>query len=460
RENFVSVEHLKRYTTQGMAPDQGKTSNVNALAIMASLTGRSPPQVGTIRSRFPAVPMSLGALAGGARGQFFRPMRRLPLHDWHALHGAVFEEYSGWARPAHYLRSGELPADAEQREALAVRRSVGLFDASPLGKIEVVGPDAAAFLDRIYANTMSSLKVGRLRYGLMLNEHGVVIDDGVAARLGDDRFLVGTTSGGADRIALALEEWLQCEWSSMRVLVAPLTTSLAVLTLTGPKARDVLGALGVSFPIDAAAFPHMSFRDGHVGGVPARVSRVSFTGEMSFEIAVANSRSAQLWEAFMAVGATFGITPVGVDAWMLLRTEKGYLHIGADTDGSTSPDDIGWGHIHKRDVDFVGRRSLLRADFQRADRHQFVGFEPVDGSELRVGSHLRARAATAGTEGYVTSSGYSQTMGRWVALGMLRAGRSRIGEVLTTLSGQGRGPVLARVTLPGSYDLNGDRLRE
>ena len=458
QENFRSVEHLKRYTTLGMAPDQGKTSNVNALAHMGEVTGRTPDAVGTTRYRFPYTPVAMGALGGRQRNELFRPLRRLALHDWHAANGGALEEYGGWMRPAYYLQPGEDPHAAEQREALAVRQGVGIFDGSPLGKIEVSGPDAAWFLDRFYCNTVSTLKVGKLRYGLMLNELGVVIDDGVVARLAEDRFLVGTTTSGAARIAGLMEEWLQCEWVNARVLVAPITTSIAVITLTGPKARAVLEAVGVDFPIDAASFPHMSFRDGHFGGVPARVCRVSFTGEVSYEINVANSAAAALWQRCMAAGAAHGITPVGIEAWMLLRTEKGYLHIGADTDGTTSPQDIGWNHVLKRDVDFIGRRSLTRTANLAPDRYQLVGLEPVDGAELRPGRHLRGAAVSSGSEGYITSGIYSATLGRWVGMAMVRGGHARSGEVLDGVTG-GK-PFKARIAPLCAYDPQGDRLRD
>jgi sarcosine oxidase subunit alpha len=457
RENFVSVEHLKRYTTLGMAPDQGKTANVNGLALLGELTGRGPAETGTTRHRFPCVPVAIGALAGRRRGALHRPIRHLALHEWHAARGAVLHEYGGWLRPACYPHPGETPQAAEQREARTVRSRVGLFDGSPLGKIEVVGPDAALFLDRMYANAMSSLAVGRLRYGLMLSESGVVIDDGVAARLAEERFLVGTTSGGATRIAGALEEWLQCEWTELRVLVAPVTTSWAVLTLSGPEARAVLVAAGVDFPIGAAEFPHMSFREGKVAGAEARVFRVSYTGEASFEINVRPTRAAEVWQRLMEAGAAHGIAPVGVEAWLLLRTEKGYLHVGGDTDGTTVPADIGWEHVLRRERDFVGRRSLTRPENLRHDRHQFIGLEPLDGGELPAGAHLRAARLHTGSEGYITSSGYSPNLRRWVGLGMLRRGRARHGEILQVCAGRRR--FRARVTPPGSYDPAGERLR-
>ncbi len=456
RENFASVEHLKRYTTLGMAADQGKTSNVNALVSLGELTARTPEMTGTTRYRFPYTPVCLGAIGGRLRGELYRPIRRVPLHEWHAARGAVFEEFGTWLRPAYYARAGESAHAAEQREALHVRNAVGLYESSPLGKIIVSGPDAGEFLDRVYANTMSTLKVGRLRYGLMLNELGVIIDDGVAARLAEHEFLVGTTSSGAPRIAAMLEEWLQCEWTDLEVLVAPETTCVSVLTLSGPRARDVLRAAGVDFPLDAEAFPHMSWRDGHIEGVAVRVSRVSFTGEISFEISLPNSAAQPLADHLMRVGAPSDIDLVGLDAWLLLRTEKGFLHVGADTDGTTAPDDVGWGHVLKREHDFIGRRSLTRPDNLRADRFQLVGLDPIGSAELPIGSHLRSPGLSAGSEGYITSSAFSPALGRWVALAMVRGGRARYGEILQVLGNKAR---QARIAAPGAYDAAGERLR-
>ncbi|MDO7835590.1 sarcosine oxidase subunit alpha family protein [Sphingobium sp. HBC34] len=459
RENFVSVEHLKRYTTLGMAPDQGKTSGVNALAIMASLSGQSIDATGTTTYRFPFTPVPLGALRGSATGPLFRPVRRMPGHACHAALGAVFEEYGGWQRPSCYLRPGETPHAAEQREAAQVRRAVGLFEGSPLGKIEVKGPDAARFLDLVYANTLSTLKVGRCRYGLMLNEQGVIIDDGVAARLGEDHFLVGTTSAGADRIAAWLEEWLQCEWVDLDVVIAPVTAQWGVLTLSGPQARAVLARAGTDIPIDAAAFPHMSVRDGYVADIPARVMRVSFTGEMSFEINVPADRVDALYQALMAAGADMGIVPVGVEAWMILRTEKGYLHIGVDTDGTTNPLDVGWARVLGKKVDFIGKRSLLRPADQAPDRLQLVGLEAMDGPDhLPVGSHLRLAGRGDGSDGYVSSSVFSPTLGRGVALAMIHGGHKRLGEAVTILCAAGERP--ARIVELASYDPSGERLND
>ncbi|MBJ7437781.1 MAG: sarcosine oxidase subunit alpha family protein [Sphingopyxis sp.] len=455
RENFQSIEHLKRYTTLGMAADQGKTSNVNALAIMASLTGRSVEETGHTRYRFPYVPMALGALAGQTRGEIFRPLRRLPADRCHAEASAVFEDFGGWARPAYYPQPGETRHQAERREALAVRNTVGLFDGSPLGKIEVKGPDAARFLDLIYANTMSTLKPGKVRYGLMLSETGVVIDDGVATRLGDDHFLVGTSSAGAERIAAWMEEWLQCEWLDFDVLVAPVTTSWGVVTLTGPGAKTLLAKVGTDIDLDA--FPHMSFAIGHVGGIPARVFRVSYTGETSYEINVPARASEGLWRLLLTEGQTDGITPIGIDAWDVLRTEKGYLHIGADTDGTTNALDVGWSHILKKTNEFIGKRSLLRPADQHADRLNFVGLAAAPGQpKLPIGAHITSGGGES--EGYVTSSAFSPFLQRPVALGMLRNGRARLGEPVRLICGGET--FTATIVDPTFYDKQGERLRD
>ncbi|MEA1672718.1 sarcosine oxidase subunit alpha family protein [Nitrospirillum sp. BR 11163] len=458
-ENFRSVEHLKRYTTLGMAVDQGKTSNVNGLAILARQCGLSIPRTGTTRFRPPYTPVTLSAFRGPYRANLFRPRRLMPAHDWHQAHGAVFEDFSGWQRPAHYLRPGEDRDQAVRREALAVRTAAGLFEGSPLGKIEVKGPDAADFLDRVYVNTMSTLKLGRLRYGLMANENGVIMDDGVVARLAPDHFLVGTSSGNAGRVAEWLEEWLQCEWTGLRVLTAPVTSAWATLTLTGPRARAILDQVGVDFDPGAQHFPHMAFRDGHVAGIPARVARVSFTGEVSYEINVPAGEGTALWRRIMTVGAPLGLQPVGVDAWMDLRTEKGYLHVGADTDGTTTPLDVGWGPVIARKAkDFVGKRSLMRPDALRGDRLNFVGLEPVDPTQpLPVGAQLTLDAAEGGpTGGHVTSGCVSAVLGRPVALAMIRGGRDRMNQLAWVLGPSS--PIPARIVPPLFYDPEGERL--
>lgn len=424
RENYVSVEHLKRYTTLGMGPDQGKTSNVNGLVLLGEATARAPGAVGTTRFRPPYTPVSFGALVGARTGERFRPRKQLPAHCWHAGRGAAFEDY-GWQRPDAYPRFGESIMEAARREAAAVRQGAGLFDASPIGKIEVRGTDAARFLDFIYVQTMSTLKVGRIRYGLMLDENGVVIDDGVAIRLADDHFLLHPTSAAADRIATWLDEWLQCEFPAWQVTIVNVTAQWGTVTLSGPEAWSHLDHLLVDIDLDPVRFPHLSFMATAIGEVPARIARVSFTGEASYEISVPASYTASLLEALAENPA---VTPYGIEALTILRMEKGYLHVGTDTDGTTVPADIGFGTgIAKKKSDFVGRRSLLRHEASREDRLQLVGLS--SDRLLPVGAHATAdMRPTCPSDGYVTSACESPTLGRPIALALIRRGRSRIGE--------------------------------
>ena len=451
-ENYRSVEHLKRYTTLGMGPDQGKTSNVNGLALMGEHTGRAPGEVGTTKFRPPYNPVTFGTLAGPLVGALHTPIKCLPAHTWHAQQGAVFEEHGRWIRPTAYPRAGESWEDAALREAREARTSAVLFDGSPLGKIEVCGPDAATFLDRIYVGNASTLKPGRGRYGLMLTEHGVIADDGIFVRLAEDRFLVHTTSGGADRIALALEEWLQCEWTDLAVVTLPATSQWAVMTISGPSARETIAAVGTD--IDLADFPHMAYREGTIAGFAARVLRASFTGEASYEISVAARHAVALAERFGAAG----VVPLGVEALNILRTEKGYLHIGVDTDGTTLPGDVGMaGPMAKKASDFVGRRSLLREDAMRADRLQLVGLLS-DGPLLAVGAQVLAPggAVPGRSDGHVTSSVFSPTLDRPIALGLVRAGRSRVGESVEIYDVGRRSR--ATIVEPVFVDKTGERL--
>lgn len=459
RENYVSVEHYKRYTTSGMSPDQGKSSGVVALSLLGRETKRTQAEVGTTRFRPPWDPVPIAALVGGDRGRLLRPMLHLPADDRHRALGAAFEEYGGWMRPACYPRAGETREAAIRREAAAVRAGCGIFDASPLGKIEVRGPDAARFLDRMYIHRLSTLKPGRLRYSLATGETGIVVDDGVIARLGPDRFLVGTTSGAAQRMAETFEEWLQCEWVDLDVFVTQLTQQWGVVNVAGPRARELLAAAGSDIAFDGPAFPHMSFREGQVAGIPARVARVSFTGECSFELSVPARRTAELWDALFVAATRAGIaapTPFGVEALMTLRIEKGYLHVGADTDGVTYPADCGFGEVAaKRSDDFVGRRSMRREDAVRAGRRQLVGLAPVgDDAALVAGAHVVA--PDQGSDGHVSSACWSPAVGGRIALAMIRDGRSRLDEVVT-VEDLGRWS-RARIVRPVFVDPEGARL--
>ncbi|MGH6953054.1 MAG: glycine cleavage T C-terminal barrel domain-containing protein, partial [Alphaproteobacteria bacterium] len=440
REGFTSVEHLKRYTTTGMATDQGKGSNVNALGLLAELTGRSIPETGHTTFRPPYTPVAFGVLAGRDLGDFLDPIRVTPIHDWHVGHGAAFENVGQWKRPWYYARPGEDTHGAVQREARAVRGSLGVLDATTLGKIDVRGRDAAEFLDRVYTNAFKTLAVGRSRYGLMCREDGMVFDDGVTTRLAEDHFHMTTTSGGAARVLDWLEEWLQTEWTELEVYLASVTEQWATVALAGPRAREAMATLAPGMALDRASFPFMSMREGVVAGLDARVFRISFTGELSFEINVPSHHGLALWDSVMAAGEAHGITPYGTEAMHLLRAEKGFIIAGQETDGTVTPFDLGMDWIVSKKKDFLGRRSLSRPDTRRADRKQLVGLLPADPAEvLAEGAQLVFELGQRRTEmvGHVTSSYMSPNLGRSFALALLKGGRSIIGrEVLACHMGR------------------------
>jgi sarcosine oxidase subunit alpha len=457
REGFDAIEHLKRYTTTGMSVDQGKTSNLNALLVVAELTGRAPDTVGATTFRPPYTPVTLGALAGRTVGDLYAPRRTLPAHDEHVRLGAAFQEAGGWMRPECYPRPGESKHAAIEREVRAVRSTAGLFDASSLGKIEVEGPDAAWFLDRFYINNVVTLEIGRTRYGLMLNENGVIVDDGTIARLGERHYVITTTSGGAARIAAMLDEWRQCEWPDKAVVVTHVTTQWATLALSGPRARDILSRLPTDVDLSRAAFPHLAVRTGALAGVPARIYRVSFSGELGYEINVPARYGAALWRALEDAGREFDLTPYGVEALLLMRLEKGFLHVGLDTDGTTAPSDVGWGEVAlKKNADYVGKRSLARPDNVRADRLQLVGLVAQDPTAFVPGAHLRRPATTEGSDGWITSAATSPTLGKPIALAMLKGGRARLGETVAVHDFERVGR--AEVVPMTFYDPKGERL--
>ena len=429
-ENYRSVEHLKRYTTTGMGTDQGKTSNINALVLMGEETGRAPAAVGTTKFRPPFAPITLGALAGRRVGALFRPLKRLPAQLWHEERGAVFEEYGGWWRPAAYPKAGEAVAAAAMREAAGTRRHTGIFDGSPLGKLEIFGPDAAEFLDRMYVGTLSTLAVGQARYGLLLNENGVLVDDGIVARMGERQFWVNTTSAGAERTAAAFEEWLQCEFTGLKVAVTPVTSRWGNLTVAGPRAWDWLAAAGFDAGLAPARTKHMTMTASRLDGVPLRVLRASFSGELSYEVNVPADNAHDLLARLWALAPQFDAEPYGMEALQTMRIEKGYVHVGTDTDGTTLPQDIGFGRsIDRKDVNFVGRRSLSRPASRDPNRLQLVGLVPADGRTLLpVGAQIAHAPPPSRTEGHVTSSAMSPELGRPIALAMLLRGSTRTGE--------------------------------
>ena len=462
REGYESVEHTKRYTTFGMATDQGKTSNLNGLGVLSEATGKAIPEIGVTTFRPPYTPYSFGSIAGSLTNDLFLPVRRTPIFQWHSEHGAVFEPVGQWRRSYTYPQASESKHEAINREILCVRTKVGLLDASTLGKIEIKGPDAAEFLDRIYTNTYSTLKVGKCRYGLMMNELGFLTDDGVTVRLADDHYLMHTTSGGADRIAAWLEEWLQTEWTQYKVFVTPVTEQWAQFAVAGPHARNVLSKLSPDFDISNEAFPHMSFKQGHIGGYPVRVFRISFSGELSYEVATPANFGQGLWNALMEAGDEFGLSAYGTEALHVLRAEKGYIVVGDESDGTVTPIDVGLeGMVSKKKADFIGKRSLEQSFLKAPNRKQLVGLLTLDPTEvLPDGAYAVAQVKDQPPMemiGQVTSSYMSPTLGRSIAMALIQNGRARMGEVLS-FPLEGGKVMKATITDTVFYDKEGGRL--
>ncbi len=464
REGYVSVEHLKRYTTTGMGTDQGKTSNVTALALLAELQGSTIGEVGTTTFRPPYTPVSFGAIAGRNVGRLMDPARVTAMHDWHVEHGARFEDVGQWKRPWYYPRPGESMHDAVNREVAAARNSVVMLDASTLGKIDIQGPDAARFLNLIYTNAWLKLPVGSCRYGLMLHEDGMVFDDGVTTRLAENRFLMTTTTGGAANVLTWLEEWLQTEWTDLEVYCTSVTEQWATVSVSGPYARHVLGALTDYDKLSPRDFPFMTMREFPVAGIPARVFRIGFTGELSFEVNVPRRHGLALWDALWQAGQRYGMTPYGTEAMHVLRAEKGFVIVGQDTDGTVTPMDLGMDWIVSRSKgDFIGRRSFAREDTSRTDRKQLVGLFTEDPHQVlvegaQIVEQVRPRPPMK-MIGHVTSAYYSPNVGRSIALALVKRGRERLGEQLWVPRLDGGRAAKVTVTEPVFYDRQGVRAR-
>jgi len=461
REGYRSIEHVKRYTTTGMGTDQGKLGNVGALGVVAASLGQELGQVGTTTFRPPYTPVTFGAIAGRHRGPLLQPVRRTPMQGWHEQHGAVFEPVGQWLRPRYYPRPGEGMAEATSREVEATRTCLGVLDASTLGKIDIQGPDAAEFLNRIYTNGWSRLGIGRCRYGLMLHEDGMIFDDGVTTRLAENRFHMTTTTGNAAAVLAWLENWLQTEWPELRVYCNSVTEHWAVISVSGPHARRLMQDLGGDIDYGGEAFPYMSVRQGRVAGMPARVFRISFTGELSFEINVPACYGLAMWQAVMRAGAPYGITPFGTEAMHVLRAEVGFIIVGQETDGTVTPIDLGLEAMVSAAKDFIGKRSLARADTSRADRRQLVGLL-TDEAALVVpeGAQVVERAEAKPQVpplGHVTSSYYSPSVGRSIALGLVARGGERHGERVFLAWEDRRVPVT--IGPPRFFDLDGSRAR-
>jgi sarcosine oxidase, subunit alpha len=435
REGMHSIEHVKRFTTNGMATDQGKTSNIHGLAIAAEMLGKPLPQVGLTTFRSPYTPVTFGAIVNHSRGDLFDPARRTPMHGWEESHGAVFEDVGHWKRAWYYPRAGEDMHEAVNRECRTVREAAGMFDASTLGKIEVVGPDAAKFLDLMYTNGWQKLAPGRCKYGIMLREDGFIYDDGVVGRLAEDRFHVTTTTGGAPRVMHHMEDYLQTEFPDLKVWLTSTTEQWAVIAVQGPKAREIVAPLVQDIDLSNDAMPHMSVREGRICGVPTRLFRMSFTGEAGYEVNVPADYGEAVWEALWERAEALGACAYGTETMHVLRAEKGYIIVGQDTDGTVTPDDAGlnWA-VAKSKPDFVGIRGMKRPDLVASGRKQLVGLKTKDAKTvLEEGAQIVAdpnQSVPMTMIGHVTSSYWSENCGRSIAMALVADGRALKGKTL------------------------------
>ncbi len=456
------VEHVKRYTSLGTANDQGKTSGVNAIGLIAEILGGSLGEIGTTAYRAPYTPIAFAALAGRERGELFDPERMTSLHTWHVAHGAEFEDVGQWKRPWYFPLPGEGMDTAVARECRAAREGVAFMDASTLGKIEIWGADAGEFLNRVYTNAFKKLKPGMARYGVMCKPDGMIFDDGVTLRLDENRYFMTTTTGGAAGVLDWLEEWLQTEWPELDVHCTSVTEQWATIAVVGPKSREVVARLAPDVDLSAEAFPFMAFRETTLAsGVPARICRISFSGELAYEINVSAWYGRSVWEQVYEAGQPYGITPYGTETMHVLRAEKGYIIVGQDTDGTVTPQDAGMSWVVSQQKDFIGKRSYSRADTSRTDRKQLVGLLPSDRTtRLPEGTQLVTPDVSLTTVpvpmlGHVTSSYHSPALGRPFALALVADGRARIGQTL--LAPVGEDLVSVEVTDFVLYDPEGTK---
>ncbi len=461
REGFRSIEHVKRYTTNGMATDQGKTSNLNALEIASKAVGKPVEKVGLTTFRPPYTPTSFGALGGYRDNELFDPTRKTPIDGWAVQNGAIFEPVGNWRRAWYFPKNGEDMHAAVARECKATRESLGIFDASTLGKIEVVGPDAAKFMNLMYTNPWSKLPVGGCRYGLMCREDGYIYDDGVVGRMADDRFHVTTTTGGAPRVYRHMEDYLQTEFPELDVWLTSTTEQWAVIALNGPNARKLIEPFIEGIDLSPEAFPHMTLKEGKICGVPTRLFRVSFTGELGFEINVPAHYGRAVWETLFEAGKAYNICPYGTETMHVLRAEKGFIIVGQDTDGTVTPQDAGmsWA-VSKKKKDFVGKRSQARSDVLKKERKHLVGLLTEDPNYvLEEGAQIvddPDQAIPMDMLGHVTSSYWSEPLGRSIAMALVRGGFERMDTTLHVPMPDKNHRV--KVVKPVFYDPKGERL--
>ncbi len=460
QEGYQSVEHLKRYTTLGMGTDQGKTSNINALALMAEHRGISIPEAGTTTFRPPYAPLTMGAIAGRTVGAHFRPVRRSPLHDWHEKNGATFIDAGLWKRAWYYAWAGNSPETAYVKEMELVRRNVGLSDVSTLGKIDVQGPDAAEFLNRIYVNGFAKLPVGKVRYGVMLNDDGVVIDDGTTARISDTQFYMTTTTAQAGEVMSWLEYLLQCHWTELNVQVASLTDEWAGMAVSGPKAREALKLAFPDIDVSNEALPYMGCRDVVFEGVTLRLLRMSFSGELAYEVHVGADHAIPLWEHILKAAAPLGIRPYGLEALASLRIEKGHV-AGLELDHRNTLDDLGLGKMAGKEKDYVGKALRFREDCQSPDRWSLVGLELMEpDKKLRGGSILFAAndEIKGHGRGYITSVTWSTELNKFIALGLFQGGLKHEGEEIVAAFPLRNEQAKLKIVSPHFIDHEGARL--
>jgi len=462
REGYRSIEHVKRYTTMGMGSDQGKLGNTIAAAVVSAAQASDPAAIGTPRFRPPYSPLTFGAMAGRHTGEFFAPARVTPLHGLFESAGATFANIGTWKRAQFFTRSGESEFDAVNREALNVRQAVGVTDVSTLGKFDIQGKDAAEFLDLVYANGWKSLQIGKCRYGVMLREDGMVLDDGTTSRLSESRYFMTTTTGNAERIFAHLEQCRQVLRPHLDVTLTPVTEHWGAVAIAGPRARDLLQALRPDFAIDNHALPFLAMREGRLGDLAARVFRISFSGELAYEIYVPAGRLRALWPLIAEAGRAFGLMPYGTDAMMTLRIEKGFFAPGFEGDGRTTLDDLGLGRMINGSKDCIGKRSLRRSHFSAPDRKQLVGLVAVDPTaSIPRGAQLATQIEQpppVPMEGHVTSCAFSPNLGRWIALALVKAGRARHGEIMTAQSPLTNEAVRVKIESPVFIDPEGARL--
>jgi sarcosine oxidase subunit alpha len=465
REGFKSVEHIKRYTALGFGTDQGKVGNIVGMAVLAQALEQDIPSTGTTTFRPNYTPVSFGAIAGADIGSvLFEPVRKTAMHGWHEENGALFENVGQWHRPWYYPRvvngHKETMHQAVNRECLATRNSVAIMDASTLGKIEVVGQDAGKFLNRIYTNAWMKLGVDCARYGFMLGEDGMVMDDGVTVRLSENRYFMHTTTGGAASVLSWMEHWLQTEWPELEVFLTSVTDHWATSAVVGPNSRKVVSQVVQGIDFSAEAFPFMTSRQGTLDGLPVRVNRISFSGELAYEVNISANYGRFAWERLIAAGEQYNITPYGTEAMHVLRAEKGYVIVGQDTDGSVTPLDLGMGWVLSQAKDFLGKRSLARPDCTRPDRKQLVGLLTDDETEvLPEGGQIvnsPDKQIPIPMVGHITSSYYSACLGRSIAMALVKNGLNRMGETVYIALADGR-MIPATISSSVFYDPKGER---